>query len=270
MARVRALFSNSVSRILGGLASRSPRLAFFAADAYGAFRTLTARRPSRVELRALFQTSDVNRILRRFWSTHVRTQLLGGWIRRDRAAPIHALVRSNDAVGALRPPMIIGTFHIGPIYGLGVLSERLQGEPLVLRGQQFPFERPKRPNVDLIRGGDQERAATFHRAIERLRDQGFVILALDPKEAQRIAAPFLGGTLHLARGAFAMARIARVPIVPVVARWDGNAIDLIVGDPLPISDDEQALAASAARWLETYLRERPGELSYRVLELMSS
>ena len=168
--------------------------------------------------------------------------------------------------------MIVSTFHIGPTLGLGVLSERMQGETLVLRGTQFPLDHTGRQNVNLdvnlIGGTDQQRAATFHRAIERLRQNGFVVLALDPHEAHRIAAPFLGRTLQLARGPFAMARIARVPIVPLVARWDGDEIEIIVGEPLPILDDEQALAALAAQWLESYLRDSPGELSARILELM--
>jgi lauroyl/myristoyl acyltransferase len=135
----------------------------------------------------------------------------------------------------------------------------------VLRGPQFAAGTSE--NVTLVEGTDQQRAATFHRAIERLSD-GFVLVALDPRDAPRIIVPFFGGTLRLARGPFAMARIRRVPIVPVVARWDGQAIELIAGDPLPPSDDEQALAASAAQWLEGYLREWPGEVSARILELM--
>jgi len=237
---VRANLSRTVSGTLGWLASRSPRIAFFVADALGAFLALIMRRPSWA-------------VRRRIWKNHVRTQLLEGWTDRDGMAPLRMLVRPNDAIAQLQPPLIIGTFHVGPTYGLGVLSERLNGETFVLRGP--------------MGATDQQRAATFHRAIERLRSNGFVIVALDPNEAQRIAAPFFEGTLQLARGPFAMSRVARVPIVPVVARWDGDAIELIVGEALPVSDDEKAIAEAAARWLESYLREQPGELSYRVLEL---
>jgi lauroyl/myristoyl acyltransferase len=267
--RVRALVSRYLSLALGRLASLSPRLGFLTSDALARIWAITSRRPTRAELRALFpDLTTADAVLRRFWVSHARTLLLGGWIRRDGIAPIRMLVRQNDAIARLRPPMIVGTFHIGPTLGLGTLSERLQGETLVLRGTQFPLDRATRDNVNLIEGTDQQRAATFHRAIERLRDGGFVIMALDPNEAHRIAVPFLGGTLHLARGAFAMARVAGVPIVPLVARWDGDAIELIVGEPLPVSNDEQVLAGAAARWLEAYLRESPGELSYRILELM--
>ncbi len=273
--RARARFSRSLSVVLGWLATFSPRVAFAATDTLAALLTIGSRRPTRAMLRSLFphlSRQDTGRVLRRIWTTYARTLLLGGWIRRAGREPVRMLVRENDAVRRLRPPMIVSTFHIGPTLGLGVLSERMRGETLVMRGTQFPLDRASRENVNfdvsLIGGTDQQRAATFHRAIERLRQNGFVILALDPHEAHRIAAPFFGRTLQLARGPFAMARIARVPIVPLVARWDGDEIELIVGEPLPILDDEQALAALAAQWLENYLRDSPGELSARILELM--
>lgn len=235
--RVRALLSRSVSRVLGWLASRSPRTAFFVSDAF-----------------ALILALGAGRIRRRIGMNRTRTQLVTGWIDRDGPAPFRRLVRQNHALAQLRPPMIVGTFHIGPTRGVGALAERLNGETLVVRGA-------------VVGSTHQQRAATFHRAIERLRSNGFVVIALDPHEAQRIAVPFLGRTLHLARGPFAMARIARVPILPVVARWDGNEIDLITGDVLP-AGDERTMAEAAARWLETYLKERPGELSSRIRELM--
>lgn len=269
-SRVRALLSRSLSQMMGWLASRSPRAAFFAVDALAGLLAIASRRHTRAGLRTLFPNlsrADAGRVLVRIWRTHMRTLLLGGWMRRSGASPIRKLVRENEAVRRLRPPMIVSTFHIGPTFGLGVLSEWLQGETLVLRGTQFPLDRATRSNVNLVEGTDQQRAASFHRAIEQLRQDGFVIMALDPMEANRIAVPFMRGTLHLARGAFAMARIARVPIVPLVARWNGNEIELVVGDPLPPSYDEQVLAASAALWLERYLLESPGELSHRILEL---
>jgi len=271
MQRVRARFSRILSVLLGWLASRSRRFGFLAADALAAMWMLSSRHPNRADVCALFpELTNARAAHRRIWQTHARTLLLGGWIRRDRMAPLHLLVRENPAVRELRPPMILGTFHIGPTLGLGVLTERVQGETLVLRGTQFPLDRARTPqNVDTIAGTEQQRAATFHRAIERLRANGFVILALDPREAQRINVPFFGGTLQLARGPFAMARIARVPIVPLVARWDGEEIELIVGEALPVDNDETALATAAAQWLEKYLRESPGELSQRVLELSS-
>ena len=271
--RARAWLSRELARTLGTLASLSPRVGFFACDLLAKLWALTSRRPIRASVRSFFpelSTHEVDRVYRRFWSNHARTLLLGGWFRRERLAVLRRLVHENEALRTLRAPMILGTFHVGPTVGLGVVPERVQDEVLVLRGTQFPLDRNKaaRGNVKIVQGTDQQRAATFHQAIERLRANGFILMALDPGEAQRIAVPFFGRTLQLARGPFAMARVARVPIVPIVAKWDGDAIELIVGDPLPLIQDERSLATAAAQWLERYLRQNPGELSYRVFELL--
>jgi len=265
MARVRALLFRAVPRVLGWVASWWPRIALLTSDAVVSMWAWTTSWPSRAVLRALFPTDDMSRIERRIRSTQLRTQILASWIRRHGAGPARGLVRRHEAIARLQPPMILGTFHVGPVLALGVIAEWLSAETLVLRGPQFAAGAAE--NVTLVEGTEQQRAATFHRAIERLSD-GFVLVALDPRDAPRITVPFFSGTLRLARGPFAMARIRRVPLVPVVARWDGHAIELIAGDPLPPSDDETALAAAAARWLEGYLREWPGEMSSRVLELM--
>jgi hypothetical protein len=254
--------------MLGWVSSLWPRLALVASDAVAPLWASTTSWPSAAALRELFPAEDVSRIERRIRSTQLRTQILASWIRRHGAAPARRLVRRSEAISHLQPPMIIGTFHVGPVLTLGVLSEWLSAETLVLRGPQFAVGSSSQ-NVTLVEGTEQQRAATFHRAIERLTANGFVLVALDPRDAPRITVPFFGGTLKLARGPFAMARIRRVPIVPIVTRWNGDAIDLVIGDPLPPSDDEQALAASAAQWLERYLREQPGEISSRILELMA-
>ncbi len=122
--------------------------------------------------------------LRRIWSTHLRTLLLRDWMRRNGMEPIRPLVRECEALGHLRAPMLLSTFHIGPTLALGVLSERLQGETLVLRGAKFPLHRTTRLNIDFVEGSEQQRAATFHRAIEYLRGGGFVVVALDPRRGR--------------------------------------------------------------------------------------
>lgn len=269
--RVLARLSRPVRKVLGRLASRSPRAAFAVSNTLAALLA-TVSPGFRRALRTLFphlSPRDTRHTLARIWRTRMRTRFLPYWIRGAGFAPIRALVRENDAVGRLRPPMILCTFHVGPYLGMGVLSERLQGELLTLRCVRFEIDGVVDRNVALVAGTEQERAAAFYRAVDQLRNDGFVIAALDPGQAdRRIAAPFFGGTLHLAAGVFAMARIAKVPIVPIAARWIGDEIEIIVGDPLPASNDENAMAASAAQWLERYLRDSPGELSGRILELM--
>lgn len=262
--RAQARFASA----LGLLARFSPRAAFLVSDLCAVLVAMRSRRPSRAQVRSLFPgRGDAARIVRRVWKTHLRTIVMGGWLQRGGGTGIRALVRPNPAVDALRPPMVVATFHIGPTFSLSALTERLQGEKLVLRGTQFPAGRNRPSNVETVAGTDQQRAAVFHRAVETLRNGGFVLVALDPQEAQRVPAPFFCRTIQLARGPLAMARIAKVPLVPAVARWNGHAIDLTIGDPIP-PREEQEMAADAGAWLERYLTENPGELSYRILELM--
>jgi lauroyl/myristoyl acyltransferase len=82
-----------------------------------------------------------------------------------------------------------------------------------------------------------------------------------------IEVPLLGRTLPLARGAFALARIADVPIIPIVPRWRGTAIEVEIGEPMRLgADGERGMAEAIAAWIERYLRERPGETSVFMLE----
>ena len=81
-----------------------------------------------------------------------------------------------------------------------------------------------------------------------------------------IEVPMLGRSLPLARGAFALARISRTPIVPVVTRWRGTAMEVVVGDPIAPDLGEAGMAAAAGDWIERYLRRMPGEISVFVLE----
>jgi lauroyl/myristoyl acyltransferase len=271
--RVLARLSLPVRRVLGRLATRSPRAAFAVSNTLAAllatvspgFRRALRRIPPHRSPR------DTRRALRSIWRTRMRTRFLPYWIHGAGFAPVRALVRENDAIGRLRAPMILCTFHMGPYLGLGVLPEQLQGESMTLRCVRFTMEGVAARQVELVVGTEQERVAAFYRAIDHLRKDGFVIAAVDPGQAnRRIAAPFFGGTLHLVAGVFAMARVAKVPLVPIATRWIGDEIEIVVGDPLAGGDDENALAASAAQWLEQYLRDWPGELSGRILELWNA
>jgi hypothetical protein len=68
--------------------------------------------------------------------------------------------------------------------------------------------------------------------------------------------------------------------VPIVARWQGNEIEIILGPPLAAGPaaastaaaahpgeiaDEAALAGAAATWLERYLLASPAELGLGLL-----
>jgi lauroyl/myristoyl acyltransferase len=268
--RARARFLHRLSLEVGRLAFVSPAAALFVADCIGALWRIASSEPSRAEVEAIFpdrSAREISSFLRRIWKSRARTLATAGWLERGGRAALHALVRRNEAVMRLPKPVIFGTFHVGPIAAIGAIEDLFPENVLLLRSSE-PTARSRTPNIHVVSGTDQQRAAVFHRAVERLRGGAAVVTALDPEHAKRIAVPFFGRSLQLARGPFAMARIAGVPIAPIVPRWFGNEIELIVGEPIAASDDEQQIAAAAAHWLEKYLREHPAELSQRIVHLM--
>jgi lauroyl/myristoyl acyltransferase len=126
-------------------------------------------------------------------------------------------------------------------------------------------------------GDDQRRAASFQRALAHLAGGGFVVLALDVVQGAGLPVPCLGRTLALARGPFALARLAGaplVPLVPLVARWRRGGVEAEAGEPIAVdpklgpADRERALAESAGRWLERYLLSSPSELSLGLLRIL--
>jgi lauroyl/myristoyl acyltransferase len=173
----------------------------------------------------------------------------------------------NKDIVTLPHPMILGTFHLGALAGIGASLHGLPKRVLVVRAT--PRHSKPHPNVEVevTRVGEQQRARIFHRAIQFLQEGNYVFLPLDPEESTRIDAPFQGRMLPLARGPFALARITRAPILPMIARWNGARVEVVLGDPIPASDDESATAAAAALWLERYLDEHPLDISERVLAL---
>jgi hypothetical protein len=178
-----------------------------------------------------------------------------------------------DTFTALRPPLVLGTFHVGAVQALGAVVERLPGPVLILR--QGALYEPRPPvDVESTEGDDQHRAASFLRALEHLGGGGFVVLALDVTQGPGLQASCLGRALELARGPFAMARLAGAPLVPLVARWRRGGVEAEIGQALAVDPTlgpaawEGALAVSAGRWLERYLLESPSELGLGLLRIL--
>lgn len=204
---------------------------------------------------------------RRIWSNLLLGRALHAAATRPGRRPLHPDVTAEPAATQLAPPLILAFAHIGPYQALGWLLERLGGDVLALveRGGFVP-----RPGMTIVTTGEDEwsGARALARAVATLRSGAFVFLALDGEEAATIEAPALGGTVALARGPFALARLTGTPIVLLVARWRGLSIEIGLGDAIRPSHDEHVMAAEAAAWLERYLRNFPGELSPHVLNAL--
>jgi hypothetical protein len=256
------------------LAARWPRASYLAARLLAWLGQPLGRGVPAERLAELFPDlppAAVRAARRRTWSTYVRGEALNAAVAVPERRPFYPRSRPHPAVDRLRPPLIIGAFHVGPYAALGVALRTLPGEVLVVHHGPAA----SRQDVSLLRVGDSEweRARGFHRSVTTLRSGGFVVTALDGYGGQygyagsTVEAPMFGGTATLARGPFALARITDTPIVLLVGRWRGNSVEVTCGEPL-VPGDETTMAAAAAAWLEAYLREFPGEVSARTLEIL--
>lgn len=253
------------------LALLHPRGAFAAAAALGSLRNRVSRRwPSPEQVRTLFPHLTLPQAARVAWeiaAAEARNRVLVECLRRAGAAPVRPLVRAHGAFAALRPPVLFGTFHVGALHALGPVVERLPGPVLAFRlGRLYEVG----PAVEVVstEGDEQGRAAVFHQALAHLRAGGFVVMALDVVPGEGLSTSCLGHPLELARGPFALARIAGVPLVPLAARWRPDGIEALTGEEISSTGSEAAMAAAAAVWLDGYLRENPAEISLGLLRTL--
>jgi lauroyl/myristoyl acyltransferase len=252
-------------------ARRWPRLAYRVAWAAARISQPLGRGVPEEQIAAAFPAlapPSLRAARRRAWSNLLLGRALHAASTRPGRRPLHPEMVITPAARELTAPLILVFAHIGPYQALGWLLERLDGNVLALveRGGFAP-----RPGMTLVTTGEDEwtGARALARAVSELKAGAFVFLAIDGQEAATLEAPALGGTVRLARGPFALARITATPIVPLVARWRGLAIEIAVGDTVQPSSDEQSMAAEAAAWLDRYLRSFPGELSPHLLKALS-
>lgn len=214
---------------------------------------------------------DARRAVRQeTWESFLKGEAAEAGVRRRRNQRDYPPLLPSEALDALRPPLIVASFHVGPFQALGVVLRSI-GEPYIVTREQFLG----RPGSTMLHEGDDElqRARTLNRTVGGLRSGGVVLVMLDglrvdEATAGTIEVPMLGRSLPLARGAFALARISGVPIVPIVVRWRGTAMAVTIGDRIGPDLGEAGMAAAAGGWLERYLIERPGQIGVFLLDLL--
>jgi hypothetical protein len=257
-------------------ATRWPRLAFLLARPLAWLLEPLNPGISEERVAAVFPQlapGRVKTLRRRSWANFLRAEALASAaVQLAQGRHTRSELVPNPALDELRPPLILVSFHMGLLSAVGTVLRRLPGDVLVV--VQRPGGLAPRPGVTLVPMGEDEweRARTFHRAITSLRSGAFVFTTLDGfgeggYEAATVDAPMLEGMITLSRGAFALARITRTPIVPLVARKCGRKVEIACGEPIPPTQGDEAMAGAAAYWLGEYLREFPGEISLRTLEI---
>ena len=244
---------------------RWPRFTLRAADLFAPTSRGRLGIPSADELRRLLPHLSpqlARAVSRSLLRSEVRQDVLIHWWERNGRLGLRELVRNASVPTLPKPPLIVATFHLGPLTALGAILEARIGPVLA------PIERR---SLDSEEVRERRRTKTFYEAARFVRAGGSVVIPLDPYVASSIRVPFFGGTAPLARGAFALSRATGAPIVPIVARWRGTNVELVAGEPFVAAggpDEERALAEATARWLENYLRANPEAISLRVLDLM--
>ncbi|MFL5780364.1 MAG: hypothetical protein ACJ760_03545 [Thermoleophilaceae bacterium] len=211
-------------------------------------------------------------VRQRTWENFLKGEALDAAVRRGGGTRDYPRATPNRALNELPPRVVVASFHIGPFQAVGAFLDTLPAARVTVAREQYE----PRPDMTLLHRGEDEwqRARTFGRALAELRSGRPVIVNVDglptgdhPMPA--IEVPMLGRSMPFARGAFALARLGRAPIVPVASRWRGTAMEVTVGEPIAPDRGEAPAAAALAAWLEGYLVESPGEVSVFLLERLS-
>ena len=179
---------------------------------------------------------------------------------RDRSPLVHwpyprALASPDPA--DLHAPMVLATFHMGPLAALGGLIERLPGPVCVLLGAGQVVTRRARYVRTL--GGEQQRAAAVVEALHTLRAGGYALVVVDGVGTGLVQTTVLGRPVSLAAGAFALARLADAPLLPVAVRWRGAAVEIVAGEQIAPTDDA-AMATALVAWARALPAPAPGRV----------
>jgi lauroyl/myristoyl acyltransferase len=258
--RVGAFAYYRFAKMLGRVAGRAPRLAIRGGMLLGRVAHGVSG-PSSESVRSVFpQLSDnaARGVALRISCGEACNVVVRHGLYRSGLQPFRASLAGLEPFEALRPPMVLVTFHVAAI-------DVAVGLPDVLRGPVFVVSRPSSDVPD-----ECVRASLFMKAVRHLRQGGFVVTAADGLPSATIPVPFLGRTILLSRGLFVMARRTGVPFVPVIAGWRNGRAKIVVGDAIPAMSDE-CMAAAAAQWLEKQLMDFPSDIgAWRLEECLRS
>lgn len=246
------------------LAARSLPATIMALDVLGRSANIAgAHPPSIAEIAALYTwlpRSQCRLIAPRIAALRLKNRAAVALAARGRIAELAHRVRwAAEGPPRLAGPggRILTACHVGVFFGISAALERARIRAFMLR--DAPMRDPA------------ARAAAFKEAVDTIRRGGTVVAIVDgPGGSSTGDVECLGRRVVFRRGPFALARLTRAPLVPVVGAWtQGGAIEMRAGPDIEPAaacsscgpdDVETGLAASVARWLESYLRAEPQEI----------
>jgi hypothetical protein len=198
------------------------------------------------------------------WSASVRYRVLCSALGTPGTPWPHLGLVTVPDVSELPPPMVIATFHIGPMLALGAMIKRLPAETVAVTAGL-----PDRQGMRSVgsAGDEWRRVQAFTEALQALQADRFVFIAVDGAADRRIEVPLLGRSVSIGAGAFALSRISGAPLLPAAARWRGGKAEVVIGVPIPAAGEEK-MAGALARWLEHRIREYPVELGSDFVEFL--
>ena len=166
------------------------------------------------------------------------------------------IVRSGLAM--LSPPQVLVSLHLGPLRAFDELWPHVPGEVTVLLGPDYPGPH----NARVLRSSTDEctRVAVARAAARALQKGGFLFMTPDADGTARVTAELVGIRFSLAIGAFALARMTASPMVPIALRWQGSAIEAVIGRPIAPGSESQ-MAAQLLQWFGEYFRNNRAQLS---------
>jgi hypothetical protein len=167
----------------------------------------------------------------------------------------------------LRAPLILATFHLGPLPALGALVQRLPAPTAILMNATGVPQR--RAELLGTEGSEAQRVAAFTEAARILRGGGFVLVVVDGFGSARLPVTLFDREASISAGAFRLARLGGAAMLPIAVRWQGSGVRFDAGAPIA-PGDPGAMAAALAAWLEGYLRRHPEELTFPVARLLGS
>lgn len=190
----------------------------------------------------------------------------------------YVIWRNSDILSRFRKrrqPIIMTSAHFGPLECIGAGLYQIDMPTMIFKAHKPCHKYPPGFSAHSTFSEKSRLTALLKLGFEHVRAGGNIFLTLEGWGNKGHRAPFLGRLIHYKRGALALARMTRVPLVPIVARWlpDGR-LELEAHEPMPTpadtmnsADYEISLLHTTVRYLEGILKGEPESIRLKQLKM---